>query len=407
MTEFKGTFFKIMWVCVSEKFDVLSILGEMLQSLTKGSVMDITNQDTVVRMIKENLKEKNYLLVLDDVWNEDEQKWKNLSNCLLGITKDVGSSRILVTTRLQKAASMMRSIPGSIKQLEDDDCWSIIKRQAFGNSLVPPEFEAIGNKIAVKCRGVPLVANALGGALYNNRNKDDWLSIEKNFDATENDGVLRALKLSFDRLPRPALKQCFSFCSMFPKDFVMEKDMLIQLWMAEGFLKPVSSSLEMEDIGENYFKDLVSYSFFQDLVWDSYGSVISCKMHDLMHDLAKSISESEMLVLEDSSRSDISSIRYLRLICTPSMAPTKTMEVLSKLHTLFSKVNITPDIPINFRRLLVLSFHGADISELPCILEKLKRLRYLDISGTKIKDIPSFIRKLYLLQHLDLWIADF
>lgn len=363
--------------------------------------MDITNQDTVVQLIKQKLDEKNFLLVLDDVWSVDEQRWRNLSDCLLGMTKNVGSSRVLVTTRLPRVASMMRSNPGTIKLLKDNDCWSIIKQKAFGNVSVPSELEAIGKKIAVRCRGVPLVANALGGTLYNNRNKDDWLSIEKNFDATDDAGVLRALKLSFDRLPRPALKQCFAFCSIFSKDFVIEKKMLIQLWMAEGFLKPLDSSLEMEDIGDNYFADLVSCSFFQDLVWDSYGSVISCKMHDFMHDLAKSVSGPEMLVVEDGRQCDITDdIRNLILISAPSMGRTKMMGVFSKVHTLFSTVDMFGDLPVNFKGLLVLSFRGADISELPSFLGKLKRLRYLDISETQIKEIPKFINKLYLLQTL-------
>lgn len=249
---------------------------------------------------------------------------------------------------------------------------------------------------------MPLVANVVGGTLRGCR-KDHWLSIEKDFDVcgplVDNDGVLRVLKLSFDRLPNSALKQCFAFCSVFPKDFVLEVEMLIQLWMAQGFLQqPHYAHKETEVIGEEYFMELASYSFFQDVERDFYGRFVSWKIHDLMHDLAKSISKSETFVLEDSARSDIQDVRHLNLICAPSIRASRMVEVIQELHSLFSNVGVLCDIPIQFKRLLVLSFRGDDIHKLPSLLGRLKRLRYLDISETKLTEFPRFVRRLYQLQ---------
>ncbi|GLT27102.1 hypothetical protein SLA2020_021290 [Shorea laevis] len=66
-------FGKVMWVCVSENFDVERIVVEMLESLTK-SPCAIRNKDTVVQKIREELGENKFLLVLDDVWNEESEK---------------------------------------------------------------------------------------------------------------------------------------------------------------------------------------------------------------------------------------------------------------------------------------------------------------------------------------------
>lgn len=94
-----------------------------------------------------------------------------------------------------------------------------------------------------------------------------------------------------------------------------------------------------------------------------------------MHDLAKSISKSETMVLEVGDRRDIQDIRHLNFVCAPSMLPSKTVEVIQELHSLFSKVDVFRCIQLTkFKRLLVLSF-----DHLPCFLGKLKRLRYLDI----------------------------
>ncbi|GLT30108.1 hypothetical protein SLA2020_049280 [Shorea laevis] len=289
-------FYKKMWVCVSENFDEKKILATMLKSLIPNEEghVNFEDKEAVVRKLKEKfvqrnssnqIEEKNYLLILDDVWNEEQLKWDDLKNRLLGIGRR-GGSRVLVTTRIEKVDSIMGTKHMHLDKLTNEYCWSIIRLKAFGNSPNSSELEElerIGRNIAEKCKGVALVANVIGGTLCNNINKDYWTSIRDDkevWDSIEKaDGVLRVLQLSFDRLPIPALKQCFAFCSIFPKDSVMEKEMLIQLWMGEGYLQPSRKSYkEMENIGGKYFNDFCSYFLFQDAVKDSYGSIISCRI---------------------------------------------------------------------------------------------------------------------------------
>ncbi|GKV39346.1 hypothetical protein SLEP1_g47128 [Rubroshorea leprosula] len=419
--QIQSHFFKIIWVCVSENFNLKQILVEMLRAFGENVSLDVS-QEIVVQKLQEklreenlreenlrekNLREKNYLLILDDVWNEDWQKWESLRSCLLGIGKNVGS-RVLVTTRNEIVASTMGTLSEHMHHLEkltDEDCWSIIKQRAFGSSSFSSELEGIGMDIASKCRGLALVANVIGGSLCNNWEKDYWLSIRDNSEVwgsiEEAKGVLRVLQLSFNHLPTPALKQCFTFCSIFPKDSVMEKEMLIQLWMAEGFLQPFSESYsEMEGgIGDKYFNALSSYSLFQDVERDSYGSIIACKMHDLIHDLAQSVSKSQTLILEDGNGRNIpTDIRHLNVISGKGMAAARFGDATKKLHTLFSQVDVFHSMSMSFRKVRVLSFCGADIDKLPAFLGKMKHLRFLDVSRTRIKELPKFITKLYHLQ---------
>ncbi|GLT30125.1 hypothetical protein SLA2020_049440 [Shorea laevis] len=82
------------------------------------------------------------------------------------------------------------------------------------------------------------------------------------------------------------------------------------------------------------------------------------------------------------------------------MEDTGVIGDIQKLHTLFSQVDNFQNMPANFRKLRVLSFHGANIDKLPAFLGKLKHLRYLDVSGTRIKELPKFITRLYHLQTL-------
>ncbi|GKV48280.1 hypothetical protein SLEP1_g55102 [Rubroshorea leprosula] len=401
-----------MWVCVSENFDVKMILMEMLKSCGGSSSGDgdFGSKDIVMKKIQEKLREKNYLLILDDVWNEERQKWEDLRDCLLGISGSKGSrGKVLVTTRLEDVASVMALTDEHIHRprlLKEDECWTIIKQRAFGDNLVPEGLEGIGKQIARRCKGVPLVASIIGAILQNKRDKGEWQAITENcvWDSLEKqEGILDIVKFNYDRLPTLALRQCFAFCSIFPKDFVMERKMLIQLWMAQGFLESPEeiSNMAAEDIGDKYFRYLLSYSLFQDESRDDVtGSVESCKMHDLIHDFAQLISKSETLIVEEQPRSNIShDVRHLNLIDGRDMVPSILGDVAEKLQTLFSKHSFSNGVQVDLIRLRVLSLRGVyDAKQLPTCFGNLKRLRYLDISSTQIEELPKFISELFNLQ---------
>ena len=68
-------------------------------------------------------------------------------------------------------------------------------------------------------------------------------------------------KLSYDNLPLP-LKQCFAYFALFPKDYEIEKKLLVQLWMAQGYIESSYGNEHLEDIGNQYFEDLLSRSLF-------------------------------------------------------------------------------------------------------------------------------------------------
>ncbi|XVF29612.1 hypothetical protein REPUB_Repub15cG0137000 [Reevesia pubescens] len=372
----KNYFNKIMWVCVSEKFDVQRILQDMFESLT-GQPCGMKNEDPILQKLQEELEGKTYLLVIDDVWDRDFKNWEDLRSSLLGINENKGGrSSILITTRSENVA-VVRETPHEnmyhLKSLIDDECWGIIKKRAFKNSSISPELEVIGRDIAHKCGGVPLVATVIGGTMCNKWDKDEWVSVRDSSiwgSLEKSEGVLRVLRLSFDRLSSPDLKQCFAYCSIFPKHFRIQKEQLIQLWLAEGFLQqPKGSSLAFEDIGNEYFNDLLSNSLLQDVEKDFYGCITSCKMHDLVHDLA--------------------------------LSTRNVFDVMKLWHSLFFKSSFFHLVG-DLKGLRVLNFCDAGIGSLPDSIGSLKHLRYFDISGTYISRLPESITQLYHLQTLKL-----
>ncbi|KAM4105781.1 hypothetical protein ACB094_04G018600 [Castanea mollissima] len=406
----KSHFNKKIWVCVSDDFDEKKILRGILESLTGNSSLLETN-NAILEKLKKELEEGRYLLVLDDVWNEESLKWDTLISCLLGITSNIGNN-VIVTTRKDNVANITGTLPQChLEKLSNNECWSIIKKKVSPNErvLLTLDLEAIGRDIAKKCGGVPLAAKVLGGIMCCKKEKSEWLAIRDNeiwnFEHGSNE-MLQILKLSFNHLPSPSLKQCFAYCSIFPKDHEIKKEELIQLWMAEGFLHPAQgSSLVMEDIGNMHFDILLANSLFQDVEKDVYDNITSCKMHDLVHDLALSISKFQTLTLEKDPQDIINNIQYdinRRLLIQYDGEIVPKIPLLNddvrRIRTLFSNNSMSLS---DFKCLRVLKLSGK-ITELSNSIGCLVHLRLLHISRADIEALPNSITKLYNLQTLRL-----
>ncbi|GKV45351.1 hypothetical protein SLEP1_g52452 [Rubroshorea leprosula] len=396
------------WVCVSEGFNDQIILQEMSEHFGCSAPPRIS-VNALLEDLAKKLENKTFLLILDDVWNEDPDKGEHFSSCLLKILNTTGSS-IVITTRSGKVASAMELVPmqrHDMEGLPDDVCWSIIEekfRRSSTETSMTPDLKAIGQDIAKKCGGLPLVASVIGGTLSHQTSADEWKKIRDdkawNLKSPDGDKILSILKISFNHLTSP-LKKCFSYCSIFAKDFVIAKDDLVQLWMAQGFLyQPNESFVTMEDVGNDYFSDLLSNSLFQDVYRDEYGNIISCKMHDTVHDLALSVSKGDTFIWETGCIIDQDAkIRHLRVKHDKNKLPIIPRAVAQRLHSLFLvEVDVFISSASDLKSLRALKIVGAQGEQLPIILGNLKHLKYLDISESRIKSLPKSFFKLYKLQ---------
>ncbi|XP_057778375.1 disease resistance protein RGA2-like [Salvia miltiorrhiza] len=381
-----------IWVHVSPNFDPIILYKKILEELTSDKGENESTQ-AILSKLQNALKDKTYLLVLDDVWNEDRSKWEYFINSLLGVSSVKGNA-IVVTTRSTQVASIVNPLhTHELKGLSKEDCWSIIKAKTFGEENVPSEFEDIGKKIASKCQGLPLAANVVGGVLHN-KSEDKWRSIEEKWLSADEGGdyISKILRLSFDNLSPPLLKKCFAYCSMFPKGSGIIKQRLIELWMAEGFLQADGRD-EMESVGENFINVLLHNSLLQVSKRDASGNVESCGMHDLVHDLACSVSSSS------NNTGGSSRVRYMTLEREESSRISK--EMAKYLRTLLisygcysSGINFS-----DFESLHVLRLDNG-VEELSSSIRKLIHLRHFDISETRIEHFPDWIGEFFHLQTL-------
>ncbi|XP_058079921.1 putative disease resistance protein RGA3 [Magnolia sinica] len=414
-----------MWVCVSDDFSVSRVTKDIIESATK-SKCDLPNMDQLQRRLRELLSEKKFLLVLDDVWDEKPMNWDRLKQFLRGTR----GSKIIVTTRSEKVASIMGTIPShNLTVLSEADCWSLFKQRAFVHGQQEhPNLIIHGKEIVKKCGGVPLAAKTLGSLMRLKTEEREWLLVRKSeiWNLPEEDNhILPALKLSYYHLPSH-LKQCFAYCSIFPKDYRIEKKKLIQLWMAEGFLQSSDGIKQMEDIGGEYFNNLLWRSFFQDVRKDNDGNIEWCKMHDLVHDLASSVAGNECSILKVKNAMSISNMsraRRLSLDYEDSncfLTVQNDMRTENHLRTLLvlgmqnvfmagtrKNVSVPCELLVHFMCLRVLDLSYANVTmELLVSIGELKHLRYLDLSFTEIQALPESISTLHQLKTLRLLGCD-
>ncbi|KAH7689323.1 P-loop containing nucleoside triphosphate hydrolase protein [Dioscorea alata] len=249
--------------------------------------------------------------------------------------------------------------------------------------------------------GSPLAAKTVGKLLKCSLTKKHWKDVLENdlwTLKTNAHDIMPALALSYYHLPHH-LQQCFIFCSVFPKDNFYRKDELICMWIANGYIhESGSSSKTMNDIGEEYYYELVAMCFFCENV-ESSGVI----MHDLMHDLAKLVSHRETYIYESGKDEEISkNVRHLYAECSIDQGLVRETNNICTLVLENAKDMsvILNDGAFNGIRMLVIS--GANMQEFPNAIPRLKHLQYLDLQGTQIKSIPDSLCELYLLRLLAL-----
>lgn len=400
------------WVCVSEGFDVVRVTKTILESLTKKPP-GCNNLDQIQVDLKERLRGKKFFIVLDDVWNENYNDWDILRR---PFKAGAHGSKIIVTTRNETVALIMGTVPiHRLELLSDEDCWSLFAKHAFknGNLDALSDLEERGKQIVKKCKGLPLAAKTLGGLLRCKLNIEEWDKILKSkiWDLpNDRSDIIPALRLSYHYLPSH-LKQCFAYCSIFPKDYEFEKEKLVLLWMAEGYLEQITRNKQMEEVGDEYFNELLSRSIFQ----KSSSHKSSYVMHDLISDLAQYVSGEFCLRLEDDSlcsipvkarhfsyiRSDYDAYGKFKLLNESRCLRTFLQ---TKLRPCYAPSKLTSKVPNDLLPRLgclrVISLSSVLLTKIPDSIGNLKLLRYLDLSYTSIRALPESLASLYNLQTL-------
>ncbi|KAM0871727.1 hypothetical protein ACQ4PT_039211 [Festuca glaucescens] len=414
-----------VWVYVSQTFDLKNIGNSIITQLSeKEKESEYTEIQMIHKSLQKLLDGKKILIVLDDLWEGEDFHLESLTD-MLKVGKD-SNVVVIVTTRDECIAGKISTIrPYKIKALTDDMCWSIIKQKsAFEARGGNEHAEKTGKAIAMKCGGVALAAKSIGHTLQYIK-FSEWES-------------LRGSNI---------WNLCFAYCAIFPKGHKIVKDELIYQWISLGF--------STWQLGERCINQLLGLSFLEHSNSQSnielYDKDITLlTMYDLVHDLARTAMDNEILVvskgdnaqgscyhyalLDDCSKplvSELSKIRALRFMKSDkstvhdaAFSSSNSLRVLdlseSIIHKFPDSIGVLkqlrylntpgvqhttiPDSITKLSKLIYLDIHGSPtIVELPESIGDIERLMYLNLSGCSgLAKLPESFRRLQKLVHLDL-----
>ncbi|CAO2172572.1 unnamed protein product [Urochloa humidicola] len=398
----------VMWVCPSSHVDDVKLTMEILQAATewKGDYDGIVNFDRLQKLLKSAVAGRRFLLILDDVWDDKEMetwqnrdRWKNL---LKPLQCGKQGSRIVVTTRMMVVADMLGvRIPMMLGGLGPEEHWLLLKKYALGSkdSCEYEHLQRIGRRIALNLKGSPLAARVIGGMLSNTRNARDW---NKMLEKDIHGDIVSELLPSYYHLPQH-LQYCFAYCSIFPKNWKFERKKLIRMWIAQGFIIETEDK-SMEDLGIQYFKQLLERSFFHTI---RQGNRTHYVMHDLIHDLAQMVSHCDYARIEGNTNKKIpSTVRHVS-VSSNFLPHLKKQCDLRRLRTLvvyknslMTSTTIPNEFLADIKSVRVLDLTGCPMSELPETVSCLIHLRYIALPDT-ITKLPESVSTLLHLQTLD------
>ncbi|XP_026438630.1 putative disease resistance protein RGA3 [Papaver somniferum] len=363
----------------------------------------------LLSVLSKCMKQRKFLIVLDDVWDENFEKWDSLKQSLQSGAP--GSSIMIVTHNKGCAYLMSTTTLHELKPLSKDCAWELFRRTAFpdpdDDAALKP-FDDIGREVSLYCTGVPLALTCLGGLMRTKTTTQEWVDVvdSDTWELLEMQPFLPALCFSYYALP-PHLKLCLAYTVTFPKAHLIDKEMLVRMWMAEGFLgSSLTKDWEPELLGDQFVKELTMRSLFTACGKGKNGSITHLKMHDLLHDLlismcGDSVAQVNCSSLESSKARHVSVIySNLDSIGVSIGRKAKHVSTLKFFECTAASRKISPNMFQQMRHLRVLDLSYLRLEEIPSQVGGLRLLRYLGLSHAKLSRLPEKLCNLRELQTL-------
>ena len=180
---------------VYKEYGILQLQQKLLNDLLILRDMNVKDVDNGVYMIKNGLRHKKILLIIDDV-NELVQMNK------LGAKHDwLGpGSRVIITTRDVKLLTTQK-VDGiyEVEGLSNDEAFHLFNLKTFDKEHPPKDYLELSLAFVHYASGLPLAIEVLGSIL-NGRSTFEWKSVLDRLRKFPERKILNVLQISFDGL---------------------------------------------------------------------------------------------------------------------------------------------------------------------------------------------------------------
>ncbi|GAY51701.1 hypothetical protein CUMW_136240 [Citrus unshiu] len=361
------------------------------------------------------LRNKKFALLLDDLRERIE-----LSEAGVPVQN---ASKIVFTTIFEEVCSSM-SVDWRFKvdYLPQKEAWNLFRLKVTDEVLNShPEIRELAETVANMCGGLPLALVTIGRAMASRRDPDNWRyaieELQRYPSGFESMGtrVFPLLKFSYDRLTSETYKTCFLYGSLFPRNQIIMKDELIELWIGEGLLRDSHNIAAARREGKFILESLKLACLLEEVEVNNSEDFV--KMHDMLRDMALWIASSQeankILVFQETEESiklqetaswnEAVRISLWRSPSIDSLSPTPPC--CPRLLTLLVRYTMIKEFENKFFKsmhaLRVLdSSQNAKLSKLHVGEGELIDLQYLNLSNTNICELPIGIKSCTQLRTL-------
>jgi disease resistance protein RPS2 len=429
-------FDNVIWVTASKASNVFKLQNDIAckLELNLSSFKDETTRASKLYVALEN--RKRYVLILDDMWEAFRLEDIGIPEPTLA-----NGCKMVLTTRDVNVCDRMNCKNIKMKLLSKDESWNLFLDIVGHDVLINnPNLKAIVEEVVKECARLPLAIITIAGSFKNVVDVSEWRNAleelrtsikEPNNVATT---IFERLQFSYERLKDEKLQLCLLYCALYPEDYEIDRDELIEHLIDEGVIKRMKSRQVEFDKGHTMLNKLENVSLLEG---GSDNNKYFVKMHDLIRDMALQIAGPKFMVeLEDFQdeekwgkdlvkvslmRNSMFEFPYISPMC-PKLSTLLLnrnnfhgsipdsffvhlhgLNVLDLSHTLITSL---PNSVSDLENLTTLRLMDCKIFTRVPSLAKLTALRKLDLSRSRIKEIPHGLEMLINLRYLSLDARD-
>ncbi|XP_073101220.1 probable disease resistance protein At5g63020 [Elaeis guineensis] len=394
----------VIWMVASEECTLEKLQKGIAQKL--GVDLEAHKQPPNSVLFR-NLKNKNFLLLLDELWRGYELEDVGIPRP--GTGGNPYKRKVILTTRLQNVCRKMSAdVEIKMNCLGRPEALDLFKFHVGEQTLNShPDIIDLAGVVAEECRGLPLALKTIGSAMRDRREPEHWrhvielLKDSKHAEIQEMEilpeegedrDMFRVLKLSYDNLRDDMTRQCFLSCCLWPEGCLIDKAELIECWMGLGLIDESNGNLLW---GHDHIRILEEACLLE-----PSADKERVRMHDVIRDLGLWIAsdcgrkKNKWLVQAGVGLREATDVKQKWI----------GAEGVERISLMRNHIEIMPQHLPNRPNLKVLMLQmNSYLTRIPPdLFQCMPSLTYLDLSYTALEELPKEIGMLVHLQYLNL-----